>query len=84
MAVGPALWLEKPISLTLLRIYFMIAAATAVLNVLSLPATALQMHESVFSLPGFTVALEYVGIVVLWFAYFRKSARVRNTYGSNL
>jgi len=84
IVVGGALWLKQPISLMLLRIYFIIAAGVAVLAVLNLIATALRMHESLFLTRGFTGALEYVGIMLLWFAYFRKSARVRNTYGSNL
>jgi hypothetical protein len=84
MVVGAALWLARPISLMLLRIYFIIAAGVAVLGVLNVVATALRMHESLFLLPGFTGALEYSGIIVLWFAYFRKSVRVRNTYGSNI
>jgi len=84
MVVGAALWLARPISLMLLRIYFIIAAGVAVLSVLNVVAAALRMHESLFLMPGFTRTLEYSGIIVLWFAYFRKSARVRNTYGSNL
>ena len=84
MVVGAALWLARPISLMLLRLYFIIAAATAVLGVLNVVAMALRMHESLFLMSGFTGALEYSGTILLWFAYFRKSARVRNTYGSNL
>ena len=82
--VGAALWLKRPISLMLLRIYFIIAAGVAVLGVLNLIATALRTHESLFLARGFTGALEYVGILLLWFAYFRKSVRVRNTFGSNI
>jgi hypothetical protein len=82
--VGTVLWLKQPISLMLLRIYFIIAAGVAVLAMLNLIATALRMHEPLFLMRGFTGALEYVGIMLLWFAYFRKSARVRNTYGSNI
>jgi hypothetical protein len=84
MVVGAALWLARPISLMLLRIYFIIAAATVVLGVLNVVAIALRMHVSLFLMPGFTPALGYVGVILLWFAYFCKSARVRNTYGSNL
>ena len=84
IVVGAALWVARPISLMLLRIYFIIAAATAVLGVLNLVAAALRLHESLFLVPGFTGAIEYVGIILLWFAYFRKSVRVRNTYGSNI
>jgi hypothetical protein len=84
MVVGAALWLKQPISLMLLRIYFIIAAATAVLGVLNLIATALRGHVSLFLIPGFTPVLASSGFILLWFAYFRKSARVRNTYGSNL
>ena len=82
--VGTVLWLKQPISLMLLRIYFIIAAGVAVLGVLNLIATALRTHESLFLARGFTGALEYVGILLLWFAYFRKSVRVRNTFGSNI
>lgn len=84
MVVGAALWLTRPISLMLLRIYFMIAGATAVLSVLNLVSAALRAHKSFFLLPTFTPTFSAVGFLLLWFAYFRKSARVRNTYGSNL
>jgi hypothetical protein len=84
IVVGGALWAKQPISLMLLRIYFIIAAAAAVLGVLNLIATALRIHMSLLRMPGFTPVLEYVGITLLWFAYFRRSVRVRNTYGSNL
>ena len=84
MVVGAALWLKQPVSLMLLRIYFIIAAAMAVLSVLNLVSAALRAHESLFLMPGFTPTFWSVGIILLWFAYFRKSARVRNTYGSNL
>jgi hypothetical protein len=82
--VGAALWLKRPISLMLLRIYFIIAAATAVLGMLSVVSAALRAHESFFLMPTFTPAFSSVGFLLLWFAYFRKSVRVRNTYGSNL
>ncbi|HET8889223.1 MAG TPA: hypothetical protein VFQ41_09990 [Candidatus Angelobacter sp.] len=84
IVVGATLWLKQPVALMLLRIYFILAAATAVMGVLNLVATALRLHESLFLMSGFTGAVEYVGIMLLWFAYFRKSARVRNTYGSNI
>jgi hypothetical protein len=84
IVVGGALWAKQPFALMLLRIYFIIAAAMAALSILNLIATALRVNESFFLLPGFTGTLEYVGIMLLWFAYFRKSVRVRNTYGSNL
>jgi len=85
MVVGATLWLKQPISLMLLRVYFIIAGAAAGLGALSVVAAAIGTHASLFLLvPRFTGAFVPVGITVLWFAYFRKSARVRNTYGSNI
>ena len=84
MVVGAALWLERPISLMLLRIYFIITGAAAVLGVLNVVAAALGTNESLFLMPRFAGTFGAVGITLLWFGYFRKSARVRNTYGSNI
>jgi hypothetical protein len=84
VVVGGALWLERPISIMLLRIYFIITGATAVLGVLNVVAAAFETHESLFLMPRFSGTLWAVAITVLWFAYFRKSVRIRNTYGSNI
>ncbi|HEY2169973.1 MAG TPA: hypothetical protein VGJ30_10145 [Candidatus Angelobacter sp.] len=84
IAVGAALWMQLQISLMLLRIYFISSAVTAALGILNLIAATLRFHDSIFIATGFTPMLEYVGVMLLWFAYFRKSVRVRNTYGANL
>ena len=82
--VGIVLWSRQAIALMMLRIYFVVLAVTLGLSWLRLIALSLQSHTSVFLFPVFTAVLMYTGGSILWFAYFRKSIRVRNTYGSNV
>jgi hypothetical protein len=45
---------------------------------------AMRTHQSIFLMPDFATVLQFTGFTLVWIAYFRKSVRVRNTYGSNL
>jgi hypothetical protein len=82
--VGVFLWMQLPIALVLLRIYFIFVAAEFVLLWLRLVSVALARHVSLFELTGFSPTLWALGLALAWFLYFRKSQRVRNTYGTNI
>jgi hypothetical protein len=82
--VGVFLLMKRPVALFLLRIYFIVIAATLLLVLLRVIALALRIHTSLALVQGFTQVIVQTGFSILWFAYFRKSERVRNTYGANL
>jgi hypothetical protein len=84
VVVGIFLWMSRPLSLFLLRIYFIILGGTILLTIMRLAAVALQTHASLFMMGSFTQIVVLTGFTILWFAYFHKSVRVRNTYGANL
>lgn len=82
--VGGMLWTRRPGSFLFLRIYFVLVAAQIGLNAAEMFALALREYGSVWESDRFTRLLVGAGVALLWFAYFRKSVRVRNTYGANL
>jgi hypothetical protein len=84
IVVGIALWMKRPIAIFLLRIYFILTAAVMVVSFLRLVAFAQRTHVSVLLVRGAIPVMTGCGIALLWFAYFRKSVRVRNTYGANV
>jgi hypothetical protein len=84
MVVGILLWTRRPISLLLLKVYFIIIAAQLLLYSMDMVAFSLRRHSSIFLAPAFPALAIGAGITLLWFAYFRKSVRVRNTFGANL
>jgi len=81
--VGIVLWMRRPVALALLKIYFIVVASTILLAALQIVAVALRTRLSIFLVPWFAPALQ-LGYTILWFAYFKRSVRVRNTYGANL
>jgi hypothetical protein len=82
--VGIFLWMKRPVALFLLRIYFIVIAAILLLALLRLIALALRPHTALAMVRGVTAIIVQTGFSTLWFVYFRKSERVRNTYGVNL
>jgi hypothetical protein len=84
MVVGGVLWMQRPIGLLLLRIYYMIAGVFVLLRILNAALAAMRTHQSIFLMPDFATVLQFTGFTLVWIAYFRRSARVRNTYGANL
>ena len=84
MVVGILLWSRRPVSLLFLKAYFILLAADILLLGLDMVALALRRHSSIFLAPGFPTLASSAGIALLWFAYFRKSVRIRNTFGANL
>ncbi|HMC32367.1 MAG TPA: DUF2569 family protein [Candidatus Angelobacter sp.] len=82
--MGVILWTGRAIALRMLRVYFIAVAVTLALSTLQMIAVSLRAHESIFLSDNFTATFSPIGFAILWFAYFRKSVRVRNTYGANL
>ena len=82
--VGVLLWTRRSVSLLLLKGYFFFIAAATLLYALELVRVAMQTHSSIFAEARFTSLFVGTGVTLLWFAYFRKSVRVKNTYGENL
>ena len=81
--VGVFLWMERPVALFLLKIHFIIVGIYALVTILGLVQLALNAHRIplVRGLGSETIS---IGFSILWFVYFHKSQRVRNTYGANL
>ena len=84
VVVGISLWTRRRSSLLLLKVNFILIAALLGLYTLSMIASTLRERSSVLQAPQFPVIAYSAGFTLLWFAYFRKSVRVRNTYGANL
>jgi heme/copper-type cytochrome/quinol oxidase subunit 4 len=85
IVVGISLWMRRSGAINLLRIYFGILIVTVVVVALSFIQASLRIGWTPALLSSrFTPGLQLVGYTILWFAYFRKSQRVRNTYGINL
>lgn len=82
--VGIFLWARRPVALALLKIYFIAVAAETLLFTLEAVNQSLRIHSSVFLGSRFSSLMISAGITLLWFIYFRKSVRVKNTYGANL
>ena len=81
MVVGIFLWQPDARGLNLLKIYFGLVAAIAVLGlarIALLPTGTLQSFAPVF------VLLRSLIYVAIWVMYFRNSVRVHATYGRNL
>ena len=84
LVVGIFLWMKRPLALFLLRVYFIAVAAILLLTGLRLIAVALRPHSPLALVREITALIAQTIIPALWFAYFHKSERVRNTYGANL
>ena len=82
--VGAFLWMERPIAILLLRAYFIIVGVDFLLTYLRLISLAQARHSALFRVAGFNTTMVAVGIAIAWLIYFRKSERVRNTYGANI
>jgi hypothetical protein len=84
MIVGIFLWARRSGALTLLNIYFLVLAVSIVLFGLESYFYGLRLHRSFFLSLQFKSLVLNMGVTILWFAYFKRSVRVRNTYGRNL
>lgn len=84
IVVGIFLWTRRPAALALLKIYFIVVAAETLMLMLEAVNLALRIHSSVSLSSSLSSLMASAGITLLWFVYFRKSVRVKNTYGANL
>ncbi len=83
VVVGILLWMRRPVALFLLRGYFIYIAAGLLLSALEIARSMMRTSSPILAGSGFAVLVS-TGITILWFLYFRRSVRVRNTYGANL
>lgn len=83
IVVGIFLWMRRPVALFLLKGYFIYIAAGLLLNALEIVRAMMRTESWTLTGNRFAV-LASTGITVLWFLYFRRSVRVKNTYGANL
>lgn len=79
MIVGVFVWNKRPVAFTLLWIYFGIVAAFAVLGLIGTVTTAEQGADR-----GLMLSIRSLVYGFVWFLYFRRSERVRATFGRNL
>lgn len=82
--VGIMLWTRRPVALALLKVYFVVVTAQTLLFMLEAVNLSLRIHSLVFLSSRFSLLMASAVITLLWFFYFRKSVRVKNTYGANL
>ena len=78
IVVGIFVWNVRPVAFTLLWFYFGLVGAFAVLGIIG---SALDAEEGA---KGLVVSIRSLGYVFVWFLYFRRSERVRATFGRNL
>jgi len=83
VVTGIQLWRVRPQALTCLRLYFAVAVSLVVAGIIFLLPTlrVIGLFGMAGVAHGWLRALAFLGV---WFAYFKLSRRVRNTYGRNL
>jgi hypothetical protein len=79
VVVGILLWNIRPVAFTLLWIYFGIIALFSVLGIVGFVMNAEQTAPQ-----DLIVSIRALIYVLAWFWYFKKSERVRATFGRNL
>jgi hypothetical protein len=84
VVVGITLWVGRAIALQLLKIYFVFLAVDTLLSLLRLASIMLKVHATPFRSLQFYPLVLSIAFSILWFLYFHKSERVRNTYGANI
>lgn len=84
VVVGIALWMGRAIALQLLKVYFVFLAVHTLLSFLRLASIILKVHATPFRSLQFYPLVLSTAFSILWFLYFHKSGRVRNTYGANI
>jgi hypothetical protein len=92
MITGLFCWIESPHAIPLLRAYFIVLCAVAVLSLIG--AFAAMQDAGADAEPGSAVdgssmvaffgSLRMLIFALLWSTYFHKSERVRATFGRNL
>src|SRR5215472_6886400 len=79
IVVGVLLWTRRRVALMFLRVYFILVAAETLLFMLEAVNFSLRTHAPVFLSSRLSSVAISGGITLLWFVYFRKSIRVKNT-----
>ena len=80
--VGLSLWRIQPNALKLVKAYFIVGIVQAC----SLIASSIYLPVRVSKQPSggpFETGIRILVLVAIWATYFRKSERVKATYGSN-
>jgi hypothetical protein len=82
---GVGLWKRKTSALRWLKVYFLVNLALAALCLAASIILRKGYLERDLSInPLVDVSLRIVSSVIIWWAYFKKSKRVKATYGRNL
>ena len=82
---GISLWRIKPKSLDLVKLCFACQLGLAALLLITVVESKRRLMEPDLSFnPSLEGGVRTVAYVIIWWAYFKKSKRVRATYGSNL
>jgi hypothetical protein len=79
IVVGITIWNVRPIAFTLLWVYFGVVVFMALLGLLGSIVSKGEAQAS-----AVTVSIRSLFYVCIWFFYFRRSERVRATFGRNL
>lgn len=85
ICTGVALWRRWTNSFRWLKAYFLVSLALAALSLVASIILKRGYLERDMSInPLLEASMQIVASVIIWWAYFKKSKRVRATYGKNL
>lgn len=80
---GITIWRIQPIALKLVKAYFIVSLVVACLAILGSFSADLKETQGKTTSP-LVIGLRLLVYVAIWWSYFKKSARVKATFGSNL
>jgi Protein of unknown function (DUF2569) len=78
IVVGIFVWNVRPVAFTLLWTYFALVVVLAILGIIGFAAEEQSRPQDLM------VSVRSLVYVVIWFAYFHSSERVRATFGRNM
>jgi hypothetical protein len=78
LIVGVLVWSVRPEAFKWLKVYFITVLTVAILATIGMLVTGDDGGSG-----GTTVVMRYVFHVAVWWPYFKRSKRVRATFGSN-
>lgn len=82
---GVAVWRKAENALRSLKVYFLVLLSIATLGLLaSIILKQPYLKRDLSTDPGQEACLQTVAFVLFWWAYFKKSRRVKATFGRNL
>lgn len=85
--VGLSLWLVRQRALGLLKAYFLLLLSVGTLAMFGIAYELSAGHHSIAepqSADNLASAVQPFIFVIIWWSYFRKSQRVRLTFGTNI